>query len=115
MGFAEDVTRVLDSAPAFAARAAASRRGGGGGGGATDGVQMMLFSATLPRWVGDMAARCVHARPCISRVGRPLSECVRECVRECVPECRYMVSPMNLDVADDGKQVRAGLACRDLI
>ncbi len=58
MGFAEDVARIVEGVPAFAARAAAVA---GGRAPAAGGVQMMLFSATLPRWVASVASKYMVA------------------------------------------------------
>lgn len=86
MGFADDVGLILDACPALKARRIASSSRGGGGpkrlkftggddagvarttpeedadaamarGADMDSVQVLLFSATLPKWVSDVAAK----------------------------------------------------------
>jgi ATP-dependent RNA helicase DDX21 len=65
MGFADDVQKIFDAVPGMAIKAAAASGSGAGAGsssssaaaGASSGLQTVLFSATLPGWVKDLARK----------------------------------------------------------
>jgi superfamily II DNA/RNA helicase len=60
MGFAEDVQKIIDAIPAMRTFSGADGGAAGGAGAAArgaKGVQTVLFSATIPPWVRDVAKK----------------------------------------------------------
>jgi len=95
MGFADDVQKILDAIPAMREFKASAKGGAGAGAGATPagkgtkGVQVIMFSATVPPWVRDVARMYMYRPESVDLVEGEVSASVD--VQHIVLQCPWQV------------------------